>query len=95
MGRLVRKWSIFLFFSDPQLNTLDDHSSSSSGFNRKGSGSSNGSIPLSQHLSASNPDLSSNIMYSEETRNEYPEHVLKIFRSDQTYKYFLVNRVRF
>ena len=78
--------------SDPQLNHLDDNSSSYS-HARKGSSSSNNSSPIhTRHLSASNPDLST-AGYVDDTRSDYPEHVLKVYRQDQTCKYFLVHRV--
>ena len=41
--------------------------------------------------SHSNPDLSS-ICY-EDPRADYPEHVLKVFKADQTCKYLLTNKV--
>lgn len=41
--------------------------------------------------SHSNPDLTS-ICY-EDPRADYPEHVLKVFKADQTCKYLLTNKV--
>ncbi len=89
--------------SDPQLNMDDSSSDTSRGHARKPSGSSSTSSPLhtpghaaGQHLSASNPDLSSIGLSSDDGRSsgsEYPEHVLKIYRADQTCKYILLHRV--
>ena len=42
-------------------------------------------------MSASNPDLSSTDQYDD--RADFPEHVLKVYRSDQMCKYLLVHRV--
>ncbi|XP_033643889.1 rap guanine nucleotide exchange factor 6-like isoform X2 [Asterias rubens] len=59
------------------------------------SGSISGSTP---YLSNSNPDLTSIAaipMYESSTYvggNDYPEHVLKIYRADQSCKYFLVHK---
>ena len=61
------------------------------------SGSISGSGP---YLSNSNPDLTSIAsipMYEASTYvggNDYPEHVLKLYRADQSCKYFLVHKVR-
>ena len=43
------------------------------------------------YLSHSNPDLTS--MCYEDPRADYPEHVLKVFKADQTCKYLLVHKV--
>ena len=49
-------------------------------------------IPGQQmYHSHSNPDLSS-ICY-EDPRADYPEHVLKVFKADQTCKYLLIHKV--
>ena len=40
--------------------------------------------------SRSNPDIASISQYYGPVKSDSPEHVLKIFRSDQTYKYFPV-----
>ena len=45
------------------------------------------------YLSHSNPDLTS--MCYEDPRADYPEHVLKVFKADQTCKYLLVHKVLF
>ena len=80
-------------YSDPQLSSLDD---AASGYVhvRKGSSSSNNSSPIhTPHLSASNPDLTSAGQYLDDRGRDYPEHVLRVYRADQTCKYFLVHRV--
>ncbi|XP_013407362.1 rap guanine nucleotide exchange factor 2 isoform X1 [Lingula anatina] len=49
-----------------------------------------------QQMSNSSPDISATILGSfavmDDTRNDFPEHVLKVYRSDQSCKYFLVHR---
>lgn len=44
------------------------------------------------NLYHSNPDLMS-LCYDELRTSDYPEHVLKVYKSDQTCKYLLVNKV--
>lgn len=47
----------------------------------------------SMYHSHSNPDLSSlQLCWESELRPEHPEHVLKVFKSDQTCKYLLVHK---
>lgn len=81
--------------SDSQLNRLDPESASGSSLrgSRKGSASSSAnSSPLhTPKLSASNPDLSTIGQYDDD--KSFPEHVLKVYRNDQTCKYFLVHKV--
>ncbi|GAB6028163.1 hypothetical protein CHUAL_002370 [Chamberlinius hualienensis] len=49
--------------------------------------------PGSLYHSHSNPDLSSlQGYYDADIRPDYPEHVLKVYRSDQTCKYLLVHK---
>jgi len=58
--------------------------------------SANSSPLHTPHLSASNPDLTSLGQYTDpgvSSQPDYPEHVLKVYRADQSYKYFLVHRV--
>lgn len=43
------------------------------------------------YQSQSNPDLMS-ICYDDVRCADYPEHVLKVYKPDQTYKYLLVNK---
>lgn len=42
--------------------------------------------------SHSNPDLTSILSYEDPRLSDYPEHVLKIYKSDQTCKYLLVHK---
>ncbi|XP_055922123.1 rap guanine nucleotide exchange factor 2 isoform X3 [Eupeodes corollae] len=42
--------------------------------------------------SRSNPDLASTIYYEDTRQMDYPEHVLKVYKSDQTCKYLLINK---
>ncbi|KAI0211121.1 Rap guanine nucleotide exchange factor 2 [Lamellibrachia satsuma] len=87
--------------SDSQLTNYDDTSlSSSSSLSStqyyKRSISANSSPLHTPHLSASNPDLTSLGQYVDtgvSAQPDYPEHVLKVYRADQSYKYFLVHRV--
>ncbi|XP_042895970.1 rap guanine nucleotide exchange factor 2 [Parasteatoda tepidariorum] len=83
--------------SDDSLYSINSSSSGGSG-NYSGRGSSpqpcsGGSVGGSGTLyhSHSNPDLTS-LTPSDELRLEFPEHVLKIYRSDQTCKYLLVHK---
>ncbi len=87
---------LIFFFSDPNLNMDDSSSDTSRGHKRMPSSSSNNSSPMhTPHLSRSNPDLSSIGGYSDDGRSDYPEHVLKIYKADQTCKYILLHRVCF
>ncbi|XP_064594655.1 rap guanine nucleotide exchange factor 6-like isoform X3 [Liolophura sinensis] len=47
---------------------------------------------MSNHLSASNPDLSTSGLGVDDLRSEFHEHVLKIYRADQSFKYLLVHK---
>lgn len=42
--------------------------------------------------SRSNPDLTSLYCYDDLRAPEYPEHVLKVYKADQTCKYLLVHK---
>lgn len=60
---------------------------------RKNSASSNNSSPShtpSLTHSHSNPDLS---LAFDEARSEFPEHVIKVYKADQAFKYLLIHRV--
>ncbi|XP_076368750.1 rap guanine nucleotide exchange factor 2-like isoform X3 [Tachypleus tridentatus] len=47
----------------------------------------------SLHHSQSNPDLASLSAYIEsEIKSDFPEHVLKVYRADQTFKYLLIHK---
>ncbi|KAK3711003.1 hypothetical protein RRG08_009593 [Elysia crispata] len=63
---------------------------------RKSSTSSSSSNPgggntLGSHLSASNPDITSMGLIVDD-RNELPEHVVKVYKSDQAFKYLLIHK---
>ena len=49
---------------------------------------------MSNHLSASNPDLSTAGLIIDDKPNDFPEHVVKVFRADQSFKYLLIHKVR-
>ncbi|XP_022246938.1 rap guanine nucleotide exchange factor 6-like isoform X4 [Limulus polyphemus] len=88
--------------SESQLNSSDDSLYSLR------SGSSNGSTNHhrtravspkrssgsgSLYHSHSNPDLASlSAYYEPELRPDFPEHVLKVYRADQTFKYLLIHK---
>lgn len=95
--------------SESQLNSSDDslystHSGSSVGsgggvrVGRSGSSPAHGVGNGGQlYHSHSNPDLSSLLVThcgdAEGPTRDFPEHVLKVYKSDQTCKYLLVHRV--
>ena len=82
--------TLLLRFSDSALNNSDENLYA---HRRKGSSSSSSSSPSHMlHMSASNPDLSS-LGVSDDVRSDYPEHVLKIYKADQSFKFLLVHRV--
>lgn len=44
------------------------------------------------HNSLSNPDLLREAFEEVKPASEYPEHVLKVYKADQTFKYLLVHK---
>lgn len=52
----------------------------------------NQSATSSLYQSHSNPDLTSILYYDDLRSSDYPEHVLKVYKSDQTCKYLLVHK---
>lgn len=48
--------------------------------------------PSTLYHSHSNPDLTSVLYYEDPRSSDYPEHVLKVYKSDQTCKYLLVHK---
>ncbi|XP_037043277.1 rap guanine nucleotide exchange factor 2 isoform X8 [Bradysia coprophila] len=57
-----------------------------------GSNNNNNSVNLSTlYQSHSNPDLTT-VFYEDLRASDYPEHVLKVYKSDQTCKYLLVHK---
>ncbi|PRD31099.1 UNVERIFIED_CONTAM: Rap guanine nucleotide exchange factor 2 [Trichonephila clavipes] len=86
--------TLVLESSDDSLYSINSSSSGGSG-NYSGRGSS--PQPSSRgtlYHSHSNPDLTT-LNPLDELRLEFPEHVLKIYRSDQTYKHLLVHKFIF
>jgi len=68
---------------------------------RRGSTPSDSAV-FPGHLYASNPDLTSLTSSCDDAsgtlvtrRRDVPEHAVKIFRADQTFRYLVVHRVRF
>ncbi|BFZ17836.1 hypothetical protein BsWGS_20875 [Bradybaena similaris] len=71
--------------SDESLYSKPSRKSSTS------SSSSNPGSSLSSHLSASNPDITLAGL-SVDDRSDVPEHAVKVFRSDQSFKYLLIHK---
>lgn len=74
--------------SDESLYTKPSRKSSTS------SSTSSSTAGMSSHLSISNPDLSVSGL-ADDPKTDFPDHVLKIYRSDQSFKYLTVDRVNF
>ena len=74
---------VFVFHSDIVHNDDSAFSRSASGSNYTGN----------LYHSHSNPDLVS-LCYEDVRGTDYPEHVLKVYKSDQTCKYLLVHKVQ-
>ncbi|KAK6187380.1 hypothetical protein SNE40_005425 [Patella caerulea] len=76
------------------INHSDESLYTNSKPSRKSSTSSNSSSNtgggMTNHLSASNPDLSSFLF--ENMSSDYPEHVVKVFRADQSFKFLLIHK---
>lgn len=94
---LLPKNSIFLsddtVVQPPQQN--DDECSSSHQSDAGSIGSSNSASTVCQtslYQSHSNPDLTTSLYYDDLRSSDYPEHVLKVYKSDQTCKYLLVHK---
>lgn len=71
--------------SDESLYTKPSRKSSTSS-------SSSSTLGPSNHMSASNPDLSS-LTLGVEDKNDFPEHVVKVYRADQSFKFLLIHKV--
>ena len=92
---------IFNLSSESQLNSSDDSLYSIHSGSSGGSGGVGGVRTASPHRTAggtlyhshSNPDLSSLSALTEPLPLDYPEHVLKVYKSDQTFKFLLVHKV--
>ena len=56
---------------------------------------SSGATPLLKtRLSSSHPDLSSLHLLQSDNRPNYPEHCLKVFKSDHSCRYLLIHKVQ-
>ncbi|KAL3876620.1 hypothetical protein ACJMK2_034439 [Sinanodonta woodiana] len=80
--------------NDTNLNHSDENLYVSR-LSRKSSTSSSSSsnAGLSNHLSASNPDLlMAGNLNQDEPKEEFPEHVIKVYRADQSFKYLLIHK---
>ncbi|KAL8597464.1 hypothetical protein ACOMHN_050962 [Nucella lapillus] len=86
--KALEKMSVFPMFgnsinhSDESLNVKASRKTSTS--------SSSSNTGLSSHLSASNPDLST-LPFGIDDRS-FPEHVIKVFRADQSFKFLLIHK---
>ncbi|XP_076365591.1 rap guanine nucleotide exchange factor 2-like isoform X4 [Tachypleus tridentatus] len=81
--------------SDDSLYSLNSGSSNGSTYHQgtRASSPQRSSGTGSLYHSHSNPDLASLSAYCEsELRPDFPEHVLKVYRADQTFKYLLVHK---
>lgn len=91
---------MFVMCSDSQLNQSVNLSSNNAAVCRKGSTLSDGLLVGLGHQQrfASDPDLSSlsTTDVSDDVMCQYdaPEHVVKVFRADQSFRYLLVHKVR-
>uniref|UniRef100_T1J310 Rap guanine nucleotide exchange factor 2 n=1 Tax=Strigamia maritima TaxID=126957 RepID=T1J310_STRMM len=79
--------------SESHLNSSDDSLYSSYSGSRSPQHSNSSSSSSTMYHSHSNPDLMALQALSEpDIRNDYPEHVLKVYKSDQICKYLLVHK---
>jgi len=85
--------------SDRQLSQSSDQTSPDDVPSRRGSTPSDSGV-FPAHLFASNPDLASLTSSCDDAsgtlvsrRREVPDHVVKIYRADQTFRYLVVHRV--
>lgn len=92
--RCALAFSNFIFFSRSSGRNMDDTASTTSSQSHNRSAS----LGTSPYLSNSNPDLSTASFATTYDANypyqsNVPDDVLKIFRADQSCKYFLVHKV--
>lgn len=71
------------FTSADQKTDIDDNLSKQNSSNL---------LTASVYHSHSNPDLTSILYYDDPRSSDFPEHVLKVYKSDQTCKYLLVHK---
>ncbi|KAL4239412.1 hypothetical protein ACF0H5_000227 [Mactra antiquata] len=86
---IPRNMSTSSMNSDVTMNRSDENLSHLSRKSSTSSGSSSNTA-MSNHLSASNPDLHTATL--DDKPPEIPEHVVKVYRSDQTFKYLLIHK---
>ncbi|KAL5018416.1 hypothetical protein ScPMuIL_004138 [Solemya velum] len=94
MGNLIpRNSSSSSMQSENNINHSDENLYTQQ-HSRKSSTSSNSSSTagLCNHLSASNPDLSSLGVGMDDSKYDFPEHVVKVYRADQSFKYLLIHK---
>lgn len=72
------------------MNKSDESLYSGSGYNTHKSMSSL-TVQTPNHLSASNPDLS--LLSVDDTKHEIPDHVVKVYRADQSFKFLPIHKV--
>ncbi|XP_063444358.1 rap guanine nucleotide exchange factor 6-like isoform X2 [Mytilus trossulus] len=72
------------------MNKSDESLYSASIHNTSKSSSSSLTVQMPNHLSASNPDLS--LLSVEDPKPDYPDHVVKVFRADQSFKYLPIHK---
>ncbi|CAC5366729.1 RAPGEF2 [Mytilus coruscus] len=72
------------------MNKSDESLYSASIHNTSKSSSSSLTVQMPNHLSASNPDLS--LLSVDDPKPEYPDHVVKVFRADQSFKYLPIRK---
>ncbi|KAL5018419.1 hypothetical protein ScPMuIL_004141 [Solemya velum] len=96
MGKLIHRNSSSSLMLRQQNNHSDENlytpprsrrSSTSSN-----SSSSSSQAGLSNHLSASDPDLSWLMVGMADSQYEIPEHVVKVYRADQSSRYLLIHK---
>ncbi|ESO87122.1 hypothetical protein LOTGIDRAFT_107273 [Lottia gigantea] len=81
--------------SNSNINHSDESLYTNSKPSRKSSTSSSSSsntVGMCNHLSASNPDLSSLGFAIDNLTTDFPEHVVKVYRADQSFKYLLIHK---
>lgn len=77
------------------LNCVDsDGNTLKTGGKSTGSLSAGASPLMKTRLSSSHPDLSSLRLLQPDERPDYPEHSLKVFKSDHSCRYLLIHKVR-
>jgi hypothetical protein len=86
----MSKTMFVLFFSE-NMNKSDESLYSGVNHGMSKTSSSSLTVQIHNHLSASNPDLS--LLMVEDPKQEFPDHVVKVFRADQSFKYLPIHKV--